>query len=281
MTPLTQAKKARHLAIRAMIAAGVAAAFISASATAASATPTHCKPTIVLEHGAWLGGSSWYPVAAVLRARGYKVDIAPNDVRSLSADTAQLRSYLTKVHGPVVLVGHSYGGAVISDAAVGNKNIKALVYDDAYIPAAGENIATLSGPDSALAPVATDPTSVFKLEPYAGAPAGIYNTYLLPNVLATDFAPDLPVLEQKYLTKTQPPASLLALGEPSGAVAWPAVPSWDIVGKEDKVIPPAAQLAMAKRAGSHVTQIDSSHVSLLSHPVEVAAVIVKAARATS
>ncbi len=267
--------------LRALIGTGAAAALLTtAGVTAASASPAPCKPTIVLEHGAWANGSSWDGVALLLRRAGYTVDIAPNSLRGLAEDTAQLQAYLAKVRGPVVLVGHSYGGAVISDAATGNKNVKALVFDDAYIPAAGENVAALSGADSALAPASTDPTSVFKLVPYAGAPAGIYDTYLLPDVVATDFAPDLPKAVQNYLTRTQPGTSLLALGEPSSAPAWPTIPSWDVVGKQDKIIPLAAQLAMASRAGSHVTEITSSHVSLLSHPVEVTAVILKAVRAT-
>ena len=234
----------------------------------------------MLEHGAWAGGSSWDGVALLLRSQGYTVDIAPNGLRGLTEDTAQLRTYLAGVRGPVVLVGHSYGGAVISDAATGNPNVKALVFDDAYIPAEGENVATLSGADSALAPASVDPASVFDLVPYDGAPAGIYDTYLLPAVVAADFAPDLPPVVQAYLAKTQPPTSLLALGEPSSAPAWKTVPSWDLVGRQDKIIPVAAQLAMAQRAGSAVTEIDSSHVSLLSHPVAVAAVILKAVHAT-
>lgn len=270
----------RPCTLRAIIGIGAAAALISAGTGAASASASPCKPTIVLEHGAWANGSSWAGVALILRSKGYTVDIAPNGLRGLSEDTAQLRAYLSDVHGPIVLVGHSYGGAVISDAATGNKNVKALVYDDAYIPAEGENVATLSGPDSALATASTNPTSVFKLVAYDGAPAGIYDTYLLPDVVATDFAPDLPKAVQAYLGKTQPPTSLLALGEPSATPAWKTVPSWDVAGKQDKIIPLAAQLAMAKRAGSNITEINSSHVSLLSHPVEVAAVILKAVRAT-
>lgn len=113
-------------------------------------------------------------------------------------------------------------------------------------------------------------TSVFKLVPYSGAPAGIYDTYLLPAVVQNDFAQDLPRHVQAYLTRTQAPASLLALGEPSAAAAWKSIPSWDVVGREDKVIPPHEQLFMAHRAHAHVTEIDSSHVSLISHPGAVA-----------
>jgi pimeloyl-ACP methyl ester carboxylesterase len=275
------AGRSRRRALRRIAGIGAVAAVLAATGTtAASASATPCKPTIVLEHGAWANGSSWDAVAKLLRRQGYTVDIAPNGLRGLTLDTAQLRDYLAKISGPLVLVGHSYGGAVISNAATGNQNVKALVFDDAYIPAEGETVSALSGADSALAAASTDPTSVFRLATYEGAPAGIYDTYLLPEVVAGAFAPDLPKSVQNVLAKTQPPTSLLALGEPSAAVAWKAVPSWDIVGKQDQIIPVAAQLSMAKRAGSHVTQINSSHVSLLSHPADVAAVIEKAVRAT-
>jgi pimeloyl-ACP methyl ester carboxylesterase len=248
----------------------------ASAAEASTAHSTAAKPTIVLVHGAWADSSSWNAVIQRLIAVGYPVVAAPNPLRGLKYDSDTLADFLSQITGPVVLVGHSYGGAVISDAAVGNPNVEALVFDDAYIPAAGETVAALSGADSALAPAATDPTSVFKLVPNGDT----YDTYLLPEVVATDFAPDLPKAVQGYLTRTQPPTSLLALGEPAAAPAWTTVPSWDIVGKQDKIIPLAAQLSMAQRAGSHVTEINSSHVSLISHPVEVAAVILKAVHAT-
>jgi pimeloyl-ACP methyl ester carboxylesterase len=270
--------RTRRNRITAAIGIVAAAALIPLGTTAASATPHPCTPTIVLEHGAWATGASWDGVAHILRSKGYTVDVAPNSLRSLSADTAQLKAYLAHVHGPIVLAGHSYGGAVISNAAAGNTQVKALVFDDAYIPEVGETVSTLSGPESALA--VADPTTVFKLVPYAGAPAGIYDTYLLPDVVKNDFAQDLPRAVQKYLFTTQAPTSLLALGEPSAAAAWKTIPSWDIAGKQDHIIPLAAQLAMAKRAGSHVTEIDSSHVSLVSHPGAVASVILKAVHAT-
>ena len=110
--------------------------------------------------------------------------------------------------------------------------------------------------------------------------AGIVDTYLLKSVVAKDFAPDVSAAEQALLFATQSPTSLAALGQPSTAPAWKTIPSWDVVGRQDKIIPEAAQLMMAHRAGSHITEINSSHVSLISHPAEVAAVILKAACAT-
>ena len=178
-------------------------------------------------------------------------------------------------------VGHSYGDAVITDAATGNTNVKALVYDDAYIPAAGENITTLSTSVSALAPAAVNPTSVFKLVPYTGAPAGVVDTYLLPYVFYTDFGPDIAHDEAAILEAEQSSTSLVVLAEPSSTLAWLTIPSWDIIGTQDKIIPEASQLSMANRAKAHVTLVNSSHLSLISHPDLVTSVIESAARATS
>jgi pimeloyl-ACP methyl ester carboxylesterase len=265
-----------------LAAAGVLIPLGITSASAAPAGRTVSpKPTIVLVHGAWADASSWDGVIPLLEGRGYTVYVAPNPLRGLTYDTSYLKDYLASIPGPVVLVGHSYGGAVITDAATGDANVKALVYDDAYIPAAGENISALSSAQSALAPASTDPGSVFKLVKYPDPPtANVVDTYLLPGVVTADFAPDVSPAEQDLLTATQSPTSLAALAQPSSAPAWKTVPSWDVIGRQDKIIPEAAQLTMAHRAGSHITEIDSSHVSLISHPVSVAAVIVKAAQAT-
>ena len=175
--------------------------------------------------------------------------MAPNPLRGLTYDTAYLQDYLASISGPIVLVGHSYGGAVITDAATGNANVKALVYDDAYLPALGENITTLSTAQSALAPAVSNPASVFKLVPYPDPPAaGVVDTYLLPSVVAADFAPDVSPAEQALLTATQSPTSLAALAQPSTEPAWKTIPSWDVIGRQDRIIPEAAQLMMAHRA---------------------------------
>jgi pimeloyl-ACP methyl ester carboxylesterase len=234
----------------------------------------------VLVHGAWADGSSWSGEVSRLQRKGYTVDVAPNPLRGLAEDSAYLKDYLATVPGPIVLVGHSYGGAVITNAATGNTHVKALVYVDAYIPDAGQTVAALSGPESALAPAGTDPTSVFRLVPYPGAPAGIYDTYVLPDVFLRAFAPELPRREGRVLAASQPATSLLTVGEPSGAPAWKTIPAWDLVGRQDRVIPRDRQLAMAAHAGATVTQIDSSHLSLVSHPTRTTDLIVKAADAT-
>ena len=209
-------------------------------------------------HGAWADASSWDGVAAILLRDGYTVDVAPNPLRGLTYDSDYLKDYLAGITGPIVLVGHSYGGAVITDAATGNNHVKALVYDDAYIPALGENVTTLSSAQSALAPAATNPATVLNLVNYPDPPtAGIVDTYLLKSVVAKDFAPDVSAAEQALLFATQSPTSLAALAQPSTAPAWKTVPSWDVVGRQDKIIPEAAQLMMAHRTA--LTSPRSTH----------------------
>jgi pimeloyl-ACP methyl ester carboxylesterase len=271
----------RFVTITLAAASTVALAVSGVTATQAEAVNHSPKPTIVLVHGAWADSSSWSGEIARLQSDGYPVIAAPNPLRGLSSDSATLADLLSTISGPIVLVGHSYGGAVITDAATGNSNVKALVYVDAYIPAAGENITTLSTSASALAPAAVDPSSVFKLVPYPGAPAGVVDTYLLPNVFFTDFAPDIPHGEAAILEAEQSPTSLVALVEPSTTPAWLTIPSWDVIGTQDKIIPEASQLSMADRANAHITLVNSSHVSLISHPDVVTSVIERAARATS
>jgi pimeloyl-ACP methyl ester carboxylesterase len=287
-TRVTSVPRKRTVAIAASLAIagtlvplGVASAQTSSAHAASPKCSTAPKPTIVLVHGAWADASSWDGVAAILLRDGYTVDVAPNPLRGLTYDSDYLKDYLAGITGPIVLVGHSYGGAVITDAATGNTHVRALVYDDAYIPALGENVTTLSSAQSALAPAAMNPASVFNLVNYPDPPAaGIVDAYLLKSVVARDFAPDVSPYEQALLFATQSPTSLAALGQPSTAPAWKTIPSWDVVGRQDKIIPEAAQLMMAHRAGSHITEINSSHVSLISHPAEVAAVILKAVCAT-
>jgi pimeloyl-ACP methyl ester carboxylesterase len=258
----------------------VSAALVAADGASAGTTSAP-RPTIVLVHGAWADGSSWSGVTTLLQKRGYTVAVAPNPLRGLSEDSAYLRSFLASIPGPIVLVGHSYGGAVITDAATGDSHVTALVYDDAYIPAAGENVAQLSGPDSVLAPAQTAPQSVFSLVPYPGAPAGIYDTYVLPATFVAGLAGDIRPEKAAVLAASQSPTSLLALGEPSSAPAWTTIPSWAVLGTQDKVIPIAQQRMMARRAGAHVTEVRSAHLSLISHPGAVTQVILKAATATS
>jgi pimeloyl-ACP methyl ester carboxylesterase len=234
------------------------------------------KPTIVLVHGAWADASSWTKVIERLQAAGHEVVAPPNTLRGVAADAAIVRAYIDTVDGPVVLVAHSYGGFVITNAATGAANVKALVYVDAFIPDEGQPAAALLGADSALTPALTNPTSVFKVVPIPGAPANVVDTYLLPDVVAASFANDVRPKEAGVIAATQRPASIASVAEPSGPPAWKDIPAWAIIGLQDKIIPPAAQRAMAEHAGARITEVDASHVSMVSRPDVVVDVIEQA-----
>jgi pimeloyl-ACP methyl ester carboxylesterase len=237
-------------------------------------------PTIVLVHGAWADASSWTGVIERLQRDGHTVAAIPNTLRSVAKDAAYVRAYLDTLTGPIVLVAHSYGGFVITNAATGQPNVKALVYVDAFIPDEGEVAGALLGPDSALATAVSDPTSLFKLVPYPDAPPGIVDTYMLPDVVTAKFAQDLTAEQAAVIAATQRPASLATIGEPSGPPAWKEIPAWAVIGTEDRIIPPAAQRAMAEHAGAEIVEVIASHVSMVSQPDVIADVIERAARAT-
>src|SRR4029450_4338053 len=188
-------------------------------------------PTIVLVHGAWADASSWTGVIQRLQKAGHDVVALPNTLRSVAADAAIIRNYLDTVDGPVVLVAHSYGGFVITNAATGATNVKALVYVDAFIPDEGQPAVALTGQGSSLVAAVANPTSVFKLVPIPGAPPEAPDTYLLPSTVRDNFAQDLSTEEQGVVYASQRPASFAGLAEPSGPPAWKDIPSWAIIGK--------------------------------------------------
>ena len=244
-----------------------------------AATAEGVKPTIVLVHGAWADSGNWNAVTALLQAAGYTVDAPPNPLRGLSYDASYLADFLSTISGPVVLVGHSYGGMVITNAATGNPNVKALVFDDAYIPAATDTLLGLTSaePGSCLA-VSPAP---FNVVPYPGAPSGDVDLYVKQSVFPGCFANGLPAAKASVLAATQRPLAASALTEPSGTPAWKSIPSWAVIGTADHVIPLAEQLNMARNAGAHVTEINAPHLSMISDPGAVATVIIRAAQATS
>ena len=256
----------------------------AATAQIASASPSRAatgpKPTIVLEHGAWADSGSWNGVVQRLQHDGYKVYAPPDPLQGLAYDTATLKDFLGTIPGPIVLVGHSYGGMVITNAATGNKNVKALVYDDAFIPAKGDTAGSLSGarPGSCLA--VANPATVFNLVPFPGAPKGVVDAYVKPSVFPSCFANGLPASEGAVLAATQRPLATSVLTDKSGVPAWKTIPSWAIVGTADHVIPPAEQLFMAKRAGAHITEVHAPHLSMISNPGVVTETIIAAAQAT-
>ena len=280
---------AAMLALTGLLAAGIAGSPARAARAADGAGLNWAgktKPVIVLEHGAWADSSSWDGVIQILTNEGFTVYAPPNPLRGLATDAAYLQNFLTQnaelTGKPIVLVGHSYGGAVITDAAVGDPDVKALVYVDAFIPAVGESIgALLALPQGAGSCIGGNPANVFDPVPFPGAPSGDVDLYLQPSEFPGCFASGLSASQAAVLAATQRPLAANAVTDVSGTPAWETIPSWAVVGTADKVIPPALQTYMAGRAGARITDVDAGHLSLISNPGAVASVIVNAAWETS
>lgn len=237
------------------------------------------KPTIVLVHGAWADGSSWNPVAAELQRQGFTVLAPPNLLRGVGVDAPYIASVLAqRTTGPVVLVGHSYGGFVISNAATGGGDVRALVYVDAFVPDEGETVFQILGGSGSALDV-PDPTTVLDLAGYPGAPEGDVEAFLKPDTVHRSFAQDLSEEGRQLIVANQRPITLGANLAPSGPVAWKSLPSWAVVGTEDLVIPPQTQRRMAERAQATITEVDGSHVSMVSQPQATIDAIVAAAAA--
>ncbi len=236
------------------------------------------KPVIVLVHGAWANTASWNGVVDRLHSEGYTVFAPPNPLRSLRGDAQTIAQFLKTIRGPIILVGHSYGGAVITNAADDTSNVKALVYVDAFAPAQGESAFALTAkfPGSVL--TSAPASQVFRAVSYQGAPKGDRLLYVNRPFFLKGFANDLSAAEGAAAAASQEPAAMSALTAPSGAPAWAHIPSWDIVGTIDNAIPEAAQLFMAERAGAHITEVRAGHLSMVSQPGAVAQVITEAAQ---
>lgn len=237
------------------------------------------KPTVVLVHGAWADASSFAPVTAALQKDGYTVLNAPNPLRGLAGDAANVAAFVNQAtSGPVVLVGHSYGGSVITDAAVDTPTVKALVYINAYAPDEGESVIGLTGthPGSVLG--VPDPSTVFDFVQYPGAQSGDVDTFIKPALFADVFSKSLEAEDAKVLAASQSPVALSALTAPSSAPAWKTIKSFFFVGTADSLLPAAAQLDMAERAGGEIVQYATDHLSMLEAPRKVTALIEKAAR---
>jgi pimeloyl-ACP methyl ester carboxylesterase len=232
------------------------------------------QPSIVLVHGAFAESSSFNGVISRLAARGYNVIAVANPLRGLRADSDYVATVLSNIKGPIVLVGHSYGGSVITNAAYGNRHVKALVYIDGTAPDSGESASMLSSrfPGGTLGPALAPPIPL---------PDGGKDLYILPDRYRAQFAADVPEAEAKLMFATQRPVTEAALNEPSGTPAWKTIHSWFIYGELDLNIPPAAHAFMAKRAGAieTVEVKGASHVVMVSRPDEVAQMIERAAQA--
>ncbi|MEV6272899.1 alpha/beta hydrolase [Kribbella sp. NPDC051936] len=255
----------------------VLAVLIAAVTPAAASDSGGPRPTVVLVHGAWADGSSWSKVTSRLLDDGYTVRVPPNPLRNLTTDAATIRDFLSTLSGPIVLVGHSYGGAVITNAATGNPNVKALVYVDAFAPDKDEVVFPLAGADSALA---VPPENVFDFVPYPGAPAGDVDLYLKHDTFLTSFASGVSRRQAENLYPSQRPLALSAGFTPSGPPAWATIPSWYVLGTKDLIITPDAQNFMATRAHSTITRIPTGHLGLITDPDAITKVIKTAVRAT-
>jgi pimeloyl-ACP methyl ester carboxylesterase len=276
----------RKLTVTAAAAAGTAAVAVATAAWAipAHAAPAHHgshpgqpKPTVVLEHGAFADASSWTKVTERLQADGYTVIAPANPLRGLPEDSTYLKSVLKSIQGPVVLVGHSYGGAVISEAAVGDPQVKALVYIAALVPDQGETIGSLAAkfPGSELQPA-------LRPVPFANADGtGGADLYVNPVNFHAVFAADVPAEQAATMAAEQRPISAGAFGDAPTAVAWHTIPSWALVATEDKALNAPLERFEAQRAHSHTVEVDSSHVAMVSHPVQVTDLIEDASQATA
>ncbi|UQX87096.1 alpha/beta hydrolase [Jatrophihabitans telluris] len=229
-------------------------------------------------HGAWADGSSWNAVTKKLQRLGYTVDVPPNELRGPVDDSRYLHDYLATVPGPIVLVAHSYGGMLTTNAATGNPNVKALVYIDAYVPAQGD---TVIGLTSALPGSALNPATTFNAVNFTDATGKVVGTdlYIKPNLFPAIFATGAPASVTSVLAAGQRPLSAAALTQASpGVPAFKTIPSWDLIGTRDMVIPPAEQQVMATRAGAHILKVNAPHLSMVTDPCAVTGLIVTAAK---
>jgi pimeloyl-ACP methyl ester carboxylesterase len=273
----TRGSKRRILTIAAGIATAAVVALGGTAAAQADKPAKPAKPTVVIVHGAWTDASSFTAVEKILTGDGYPVLDFANPLRSLSGDSEYLASFLaTRTTGPVVLVGHSYGGAVISEAALTDPDVKSLVYVDAFVPAEGESLLDLL---NSAGPV--DPTQLFDMTPYPGAPEGDVDLYLKQEAFGPGFANGLSNAEQASYYAKQRPITFSAVNEKaSAAQAWKTLPSWYVAGTQDASIPLTLQLKMADRAGSTVTEVKAGHLAMAKEPKKVAKVIETAATST-
>jgi pimeloyl-ACP methyl ester carboxylesterase len=236
------------------------------------------QPTIVLVHGDWADASSWTSVIERLQGKGFKVVAPPNLLRGPAADAAYLASYLKTISGPIVLVAHSYGGFVITNAATGNTNVKALVYIDAFMPDEGETLGELAKSGGSCID-----QDALQAVPYDGG-VDLYlrwdanSTYPgFTECFANGVRPEIAAV----LAAEQRPAAAAEFDEPSGPAAWKTIPSWSLIGTEDHVIPPALQEQQTTRAVAHVSTVRAGHLSLITHPADVTKVILSAVDATT
>ena len=240
----------------------LALVFLALASAALADSP---KPAIVLIHGAFADASGWSRVIPILQRDGYFVTAVQIPLTSLSDDIATAKRVVDSQKGPIVLVGHSYGGAVITGAAAGNTNVKALVYLAAFAPEAGEPLG--------------EPGKKFAQPPLNGAlvPDAAGSLYVDRAKFHDAFCKDLPDAEARVMAATQKPLSSSVFEASVSAAAWKTIPSWYVVSSQDRAINPELERFYAKRMGATTSEIAASHVAFLSHPKEVVKVIEDAA----
>ena len=266
-------KKLGSIAVAAL---AVAAFVVSSSAAGSSDSP---KPTVVLVHGAWADASGFGGVIRVLGDRGLTAIGMANPLRHLTDDAAYLAALLRSISGPIVLVGHSYGGIVISNAATGNQQVQALVFINGWMPDEGESIQQLLESEAfadSLVTAALRPVPFTNPDGSDGV-----DLYLDREAFREAFAADVDPETAAVMAATQRPWSGAAAASPSGPPGWRSIPSWYLLGTEDRAIPPAGQRFMAERGNARIEEVASSHASMVSHPEAVTRLILSAVEATS
>ncbi len=234
-------------------------------------------PTIVLVHGAWADATGFDGVIRTLQDQGYRTIGFANPLRDVESDAKYLAELLKTIEGPIVLVGHSYGGIVISNAATGNEQVKALVYLNGWMTDEGENQQELLERfEGSLVGPAVRPVPFTGPDGSEGA-----DLYLDPEAFREAFAADVDSDTARVLAAAQRPFAAAAFGGPSGPPAWKTLPCWYLLGTEDKAIPPALQRFMAERGNATIVEVPASHVSFLSQPDAATQLILQAVEATS
>ena len=229
-------------------------------------------PTVVLVHGAFADASSWNGVIELLQARGVKITAPANPLRGIAIDSAYIAGVLDETPGPVLAVGHSYGGAVITNAATNVKNVVGLVYVAAFAPDEREVLGQITGgsKDSVL------DTALVPLHYPSPDGAAAVEFAIDPAKFRDAFAADLPAEQTAVMAATQRPVAEAAFSEPSGAPAWKRLPSWAVVASSDTAAGADVVRSMAERAGATITELEASHVVMISKPQPVTDVILEA-----